>query len=74
MAREKGAELGQIGYPRVPENGQLPTPLAFTVPAILSPSTVPLNSSVSGMGLLMAALKLMPLPLALPSKMSVALP
>src|SRR5205814_152010 len=70
----EGLRLQRSRYALVPENGQLPTPLAFTVPEILSPSTEPLNSSVRGMGFLMAALKLRALPLALPSRSSVELP
>ena len=58
----------------VPENGQLPMAPAPTVPAILAPSMVALNSSVSGMGFVIAALKLTALPVSWPSKIGVVLP
>src|SRR5262249_31929643 len=71
---------GHRGRPRIPlqarlpVNGMLPTPRALTVPEILWPAITPLTSSVKGIGLVMAALKLMLSPLAVPSKMSVDLP
>ena len=57
----------------VPENGQLPT-AALTLPEMLSPDTVAVKASVSGMGLLMSAFQEALLPSSLPSQMSVALP
>ena len=61
-------------HARVPEKGQLPMAPAPTVPAILAPSMVALKSSVSGMGLVIEALKATVLPVSLPSKICVVLP
>src|SRR5262249_16809741 len=56
---------------RTPENGQLPSAPALICPDILSPSTVPVNCSVSGIGLVMDIFQETSLPLTLPSKISV---
>src|SRR5216684_5129817 len=61
-------------YARVPVNGKLPIGPIPISPEMLSPETVPLNASVSGIGLVMETFQAMSSPVAVPSKISVELP
>src|SRR5229473_5852722 len=61
-------------YARTPENGQLPSAPALIFPDILSPSTVPVNCSVNGIGLVIDIFQDASLPLTVPSKISAVPP
>src|SRR5216684_8909488 len=66
---------GRAGdYARTPENGQLPSAPALIFPDILSPSTVPVNCSVNGIGLVIDIFQDASLPFTVASKMSAVPP
>ena len=78
IAKEKGRREGRPFvsafrrfYARAPENGNEPKAPAFTLPEILSPSTVPLCSSVIGMGEVIEIDQETLLPSALPFAISI---
>src|SRR3954454_23643621 len=62
------------GYARVPVNGKLPIGPMLISPLRLSPATLPVNSSVSGIGLVIDTFQVRSSPLAVPSKISAELP
>src|SRR5262249_880322 len=70
--RNRAAAAG-LDYARVPVNGKLPMKPMPISPEMASPATVPLNSSVSGIGLVMEIFQATSLPLTVPSKISVEL-
>src|ERR1700753_3953637 len=59
---------------RTPVNGKLPIGPIPISPDMLSPATLPVNSSVSGIGLVMETFQATLSPLAVPSKISAELP
>src|SRR5258708_30405966 len=61
-------------YARVPVNGKLPIGPIPISPVMLSPETLPVNASVSGIGLVIETFQATSSPLAAPSKISVELP
>src|SRR5271167_2725537 len=61
-------------YARVPVNGKLPIGPMPMSPEMLSPATLPVNSRVSGIGLVMETFQNTSSPLAVPSKISAELP
>src|SRR5216684_4561117 len=61
-------------YALVPVNGKLPIGPIPISPVMLSPEILPVNSSVSGIGLVMETFQATSSPLAVPSKISVELP
>src|SRR3977135_1225600 len=64
----------QKAYARVPLNGKLPIGPMPISPEMASPETLPVNSSVSGIGLVMETFQATSSPLEVPSKISVELP
>src|SRR5262249_46977518 len=71
--RNRAAAAG-LDYALVPVNGKLPMKPMPISPEMASPATVPLNSSVSGIGLVMETFHATSLPVTLPSKISTELP
>src|ERR1700722_10344503 len=61
-------------HARVPVNGKLPIGPMPISPEMASPETLPVNSSVSGIGLVMETFQATSSPLVVPSKMSAELP
>src|ERR1700676_955049 len=61
-------------YARVPLNGKLPIGPMPISPEMLSPETLPVKSSVSGIGLVMEIFQATSSPFAVPSKISATLP
>src|SRR6185312_2158488 len=61
-------------YARVPVNGKLPMKPMPISPEMASPATLPVNSSVSGIGLVMETFQATSSPLTVPSKISAELP
>src|SRR5258708_785420 len=61
-------------YALVPVNGKLPIGPMPISPDMLSPETLPVNASVSGIGLVMETFQAMSSPLAVPSKISIEFP
>src|SRR6202162_3937155 len=61
-------------HARVPLNGKLPIGPMPISPDMLSPETLPVNASVSGIGLVIETFQATSSPLAVPSKISVELP
>jgi hypothetical protein len=61
-------------YARLPVNGKLPIGPMPISPVMLSPETLPLKSSVSGIGLVMDTFQARSSPSTVPSKISVELP
>src|SRR6266851_894883 len=60
-------------YALAPRNGKLPIGPIPISPEMLSPETLPVKASVSGIGLVMETFQATSSPLAVPSKISVAL-
>ncbi len=58
----------------MPENEEVPNAPSFTLPLIVSPLIVPVNSSVIGMGSVIDTFQDASLPLTVPSKMSAEFP
>src|SRR5713101_8208017 len=61
-------------YALVPVNGKLPIGPMPISPEMLSPATLPVKASVSGIGLVIETFQATSSPLAVPSKISVELP
>src|ERR1700757_229608 len=61
-------------YARFPVNGKLPIGPMPISPEMLSPATLPVKASVSGIGLVMETFQATSSPLMVPSKISVELP
>src|SRR5215831_9514384 len=61
-------------YARLPVNGKLPIGPMPISPDMLSPATLPVNSRVSGIGLVIETFQVTSLPLTVPSKISAELP
>src|ERR1700687_2045597 len=61
-------------YARVALNGKLPSGPMPISPVMLSPETLPVKASVSGIGLVIETFQATSSPLAVPSKISVELP
>src|SRR5947208_6618411 len=66
--------LSVFPYALVPLNGKLPIGPTPISPEMASPETLPVNSSVSGIGLVIETFQATSSPLAVPSKISVELP
>src|ERR1700759_1182936 len=63
-----------LTYAGLPVNGKVPVGPMPISPAMVSPETFPVNSSVSGIGLVMDTFQDRSSPLAVPSKISAELP
>src|SRR5258708_26664729 len=63
-----------VPYARVPVNGKLPIGPMPISPEMLSPATLPVKASVSGIGLVMETFQATSSPEVVPSKISVELP
>ena len=61
-------------YARVPVKGKLPIGPMPISPLMLSPETLPMNSRVNGIGLVIETFQLTASPLTVPSKISAVLP
>src|SRR6266446_7373054 len=72
--RGGAAPLAAQPYARVPLNGKLPIGPTPISPEMVSPETLPVNASVSGIGLVIETFQATSSPLAVPSKISVELP
>src|ERR1700730_19365680 len=74
LRRRSPGRTAKRAYARVPVNGKLPIGPIPISPVILSPETLPVTSSVSGIGLVMETFQATSSPLVVPSKISVELP
>src|SRR2546426_3870659 len=74
MTTEYVEAPASLPYALVPLNGKLPIGPTPISPEMASPETLPVNSSVSGIGLVIETFQATSSPLAVPSKISVELP